>query len=48
MAAAMVVSFVGGLAVCDFAEAATARQLANLHVTGVPEARHGSSQSTPL
>jgi K+-transporting ATPase ATPase A chain len=32
--AVMVVLFVGGLAVCDFAEAATPRQLANLHVTG--------------
>jgi K+-transporting ATPase ATPase A chain len=32
--AVMVVLFAGGLAVCDFAEAATPPQLANLHVSG--------------
>jgi potassium-transporting ATPase potassium-binding subunit len=32
--AVMVVLFVGGLAVCDFAETATPPQLAKLHVTG--------------
>ena len=32
--AVMVVLFVGGLAVCDFAEAATPPQFANLHVAG--------------
>jgi K+-transporting ATPase ATPase A chain len=32
--AVMVVLFVGGLAVCDFAEAATPPQLADLHVSG--------------
>ena len=32
--AVMVVLFVGGLALCDFAEARTPRQLADLHVSG--------------
>jgi K+-transporting ATPase ATPase A chain len=32
--AVMVALFVGGLALCDFAEAATPSQLANLHVSG--------------
>jgi K+-transporting ATPase ATPase A chain len=32
--AVMVVLFVGGLAVCDFAEAATPSQLARLHISG--------------
>jgi K+-transporting ATPase ATPase A chain len=47
--AVMVVLFVGGLALCDFAEAATPSQLADLHVSGGnmegKEARFGIGSS---